>query len=121
MLRLHAKLSKVLLLRLRAVRPFIQFLYFIFERKFHARTHVKITRHDWKSTLTLKLSNHMKVTEQYATLLHEIFATYLFRDFDVRISFATLKFHDFAKILYFETLQIRVFEYNNLHSIGNVI
>ena len=72
-------------------------------------------------TDTKDATNHMKVTEQYATLLHEIFATYLFRDFDVRISFATLKFHDFAKILYFEPLQIRVFEYNNLHSIGNVI
>ena len=27
----------------------------------------------------------MKVTEQYATLLDKIFATYLFRDFDARI------------------------------------
>ena len=32
------------------VRPFIHCLYFICERKFYARTHVKITR-QWKSTL----------------------------------------------------------------------
>ena len=45
----HEKLSDVLPLRLRA--PFIDCLYFICERKFYARTHVKIMR-QWKSTLT---------------------------------------------------------------------
>ena len=40
---------------------------------------------------------------ELSTLLHEIFATCLFRDFDVRL-FVTLKFRDFAKILYFETV-----------------
>ena len=33
-------------------RPFIQCFYFICERKFYPRTHVKITR-QWKSTLRL--------------------------------------------------------------------
>ena len=40
---------------------------------------------------------------ELSTLLHEIFATCLFRDFDVRL-FVTLKFRDFAKILYFESV-----------------
>ena len=34
------------------VRPFMQCLYFICQRKFYPRTHVKITR-QWKSTLRL--------------------------------------------------------------------
>ena len=34
---------------------------------------------------------------------------------------ARLKFRNFAKILYFESLSFRLFEYNNLHFIGNVI
>ena len=46
MLSLNEKLSEVQLLRLRATFH----AYFICERKFYARAHVKITRH-WKSTL----------------------------------------------------------------------
>ena len=49
MLRLNVKLIELLLLRLRATFHILR-LYYICERKFHARTHVKITR-QWKSTL----------------------------------------------------------------------
>ena len=48
MLRLNVKLSEVQLLRLRAT--FHALRLFFCERKFYARTHVKITRH-WKSML----------------------------------------------------------------------
>ena len=49
MLRLNVKLIELLLLRLRATFHTLR-LYYICERKFHTRTHVKITR-QWKSTL----------------------------------------------------------------------
>ena len=49
------------------------------------------------------------------TLLHEVFATRLFRDF------ATLKFPDFAKILYFEWLKFHVFDWRMNYFFGNII
>ena len=48
MLRLNVKLARFYFYAY--VRPFIHCLYFICERKFYARTLVKITR-QWKSTL----------------------------------------------------------------------
>ena len=53
-----------------------------------------------------------------ANLLHEIFVTCLFRDFEVRI-FHDTQFRDFAKTLYFESLWFRVFEHHNLHFINS--
>ena len=51
-LRLNVKLSEVLLLRV-SVTFHTDCLYFICERKFYARTHVRITQ-QWKSTLRYK-------------------------------------------------------------------
>ena len=64
MLSFNEELSEVQLLRLYE-RHFMHCLYFICEREFYARTHVKITRH-WKSTLCNEIyqnSNRGKTTK----------------------------------------------------------
>ena len=65
MLSLNEQLSEVLLLRLYE-RPFIHRLYFICERNFYARTHVKITR-QWKSTLRVSIL-HYQILGQKANI-----------------------------------------------------
>ena len=49
--------------------------------------------------------NKIVFVDFFATLLYEIFATRLFRDFEVRILYlATLKFREFAKNVYCASL-----------------
>ena len=68
MLSLNEKLSAAQLLRLHC-------LYFICERKFYARSHVKITRH-WKSTLSvdevLALMYNLNTAKSTILFLHII-------------------------------------------------
>ena len=68
MLSLNGKLSAGQLLRLHC-------LYFICERKFYARSHVKITRH-WKSTLSvdevLALMYNLNTAKSTILFLHII-------------------------------------------------